>query len=43
MELFTNLYNAIIAFIENLLSFFGLNTEKVPDQITTQPEETTGE
>ncbi len=30
MDFITNLYNQILAFIRNILEFFGLDTSKMP-------------
>ena len=38
MNFFTDFYNAIIKFITDLLTFFGLNTDRIPGQLE-KPEE----
>lgn len=38
MDFFIDFYNAIIKFITDLLTFFGLNTDRIPDQLE-KPEE----
>lgn len=38
MDFFIDFYNAIIKFITDLLIFFGLNTDRIPDQLE-KPEE----
>ena len=35
MDFITNFYNAIIKFITDILTFFGLNTDRVPGEIET--------
>lgn len=33
MDFFIDFYNAIIKFITDILNFFGLNTDRVPDEL----------
>lgn len=41
MDMITDLFNQIVNFIFNILKYFGLNTDKVPEAI--KPSEEAGE
>ncbi len=39
MDFLAEFYNAIVKFILDILNFFGLNTDRVPDMIPTEENE----